>query len=115
MKRHPFVQVQFPDEEKMARFARQINQREPAVNDVIGFMDGVALQSECTSEQIEQNAMYSGYHSDTMVNNIFAYGPDGKVFLCAINFPGRWINYGKIFIKRLETTSVCHSRLSKKC
>jgi hypothetical protein len=25
-----------------------------------------------------------------MVNNVFAYGPDGKVFLCAINFPGSW-------------------------
>jgi hypothetical protein len=34
--------------------------------------------------------MYNGYHSDTIVNNIFAYGPDGKVFLCAINFPDSW-------------------------
>ena len=34
--------------------------------------------------------MYSGYHSDTMINNVFAYGPDGKVFLFAINFPGSW-------------------------
>jgi len=34
--------------------------------------------------------MYNGYRSDTMVNNVFAYGPDGKVFLCAINFPGSW-------------------------
>jgi hypothetical protein len=25
-----------------------------------------------------------------MVNNIFAYGLDGKVSLCAINFPGSW-------------------------
>jgi hypothetical protein len=25
-----------------------------------------------------------------MVNNIVAYGPDGKVFLCTINFPGSW-------------------------
>ena len=25
-----------------------------------------------------------------MVNNVFAYGPDGKVFLAAINFPGSW-------------------------
>jgi hypothetical protein len=25
-----------------------------------------------------------------MVNNIFTYGPDGKVFLCAINFPVSW-------------------------
>ena len=25
-----------------------------------------------------------------MVNNIFAYRPDGKVFFCALNFPGSW-------------------------
>ena len=25
-----------------------------------------------------------------MVNNAFAYGPDGKVFFAAINFPGSW-------------------------
>ncbi len=60
------------------------------MDDVIGFLDGLSLTSECSSEVIEQNAMYNGYHSDTMVNNIFAYGPDGKVFLCAINFPGSW-------------------------
>jgi hypothetical protein len=56
------------------------------MDNIIGFLDGLSLTSECSSEVIEQNAMYSGYHSDTMVSNIFAYGPDGKVFLCAINF-----------------------------
>ena len=25
-----------------------------------------------------------------MVNNVFAYGPDGKVIFVAINFPGSW-------------------------
>ncbi len=34
--------------------------------------------------------MYCRYDCDTMVNNVFAYGPDGKVFFAAINFPGRW-------------------------
>ncbi len=90
LKSHPLAKVKFPDEEKMARFARTIQEREPEVDDVIGFMDGLAFTSECTSKLIEQNAMYNGYHSDAMVNNIIAYGPDGKVFLCAINFPGRW-------------------------
>jgi hypothetical protein len=56
---------------------------------MIGFMDGIST-SECTSKQFEQNAMYSSCHSDAMVNNIFAYGLDGKVFLCAISFPGSW-------------------------
>jgi hypothetical protein len=90
LKRHPLAVVKFPNAEKMENFARLINQREPEFDDVIGFMDGVALTSECTPKPIEQNAMYSGYHIDTMVNNLFAYGPDGKAFLCAINFPGSW-------------------------
>ncbi len=75
-----------------ARFAQLIQEREPTVDDVIGFMDGLALMSECTSDELEQNAMYNGYHSDTMVNNVFAYGPNGKVFLRAINFPGSWLD-----------------------
>ena len=90
LKKHPWARVKFPDEDQMASFARQIKSREPEVDDVIGFMDGLSLTSECTSEMLEQNSMYNGYHSDTMVNNIIAYGPDGKVFLCAVNFPGSW-------------------------
>jgi hypothetical protein len=60
------------------------------VDDVIGFMDGVSLTSECTSKPLVQNSMYSGYHSDTMVNHLLAYAPDGKKIFCAINFPGSW-------------------------
>jgi hypothetical protein len=25
-----------------------------------------------------------------MVNNVLVFGPDGKVFFCAINYPGSW-------------------------
>jgi hypothetical protein len=53
-------------------------------------MDGVSLTSECTSKPLVQNLMYSGYHSDTMVNHLLAYAPDGKVIFCAIYFPGSW-------------------------
>ena len=27
---------------------------------------------------------------DTMVNNVLVFGPDGKVFFCAINYSGSW-------------------------
>jgi hypothetical protein len=63
------------------------------VDDVIGFMDSVSLTPECTSEPVVQNSMYSGYDSDTKVNNLFAYAPYGKVIFCAINLPGSW-HYG---------------------
>jgi hypothetical protein len=67
LKSHPLAKVKFPDEEKMAQFAQTIQEREPTIDDVIGFMDGLALTSECTSELIEQNAMYNRYHSDTYI------------------------------------------------
>ena len=55
-------------------------------------MDGVSFLSECTDERIEQNAFYRGYNCDTTVNNVFAFGPDGKVFFAVINFPGSWVD-----------------------
>ncbi len=50
------------------------------------------FQSEYTSESITKNTFYCGYDCDTTVNNVFAYGPDRKVFFCAMNYPGSWAN-----------------------
>ena len=72
----------------MVEWAKMIEMHEPMAIDVIGFMDVLSLHSECSSDTFEQNTMYNGYHSDTMVNNVFVYGTDGKVFLCCLNFPG---------------------------
>ena len=72
----------------MVKWAQMIERHEPMATDVIRFMDGLSLHSECNSDTYEQNAMYNGYHSDTMVKRSFAYGADGKDFLCGLNFPG---------------------------
>ena len=40
--------------------------------------------------------MYCGYDCITMVNNIFAYGPDGKVFFFALKLPRRWADRSDI-------------------
>ena len=90
LRHHPLARVKFPDEEKKHQFAEMISKREPTVTNVIGFMDGVSFTTECTDERVEQNAYYCGYDCDTMVNNVFIFGPDGKIFFCAINFPGSW-------------------------
>jgi hypothetical protein len=79
LRHHPIVRVEFPNEQRKQQFAQLISVHEPAVTDVIGFMDGVSFKSECTSKHIQQNAFYCGYDCDTMVSNFFAYGPDGKV------------------------------------
>jgi hypothetical protein len=83
---HPFAKVKFPDNLKMREYADMIQAREPLADDVIGFMD----QTECTSKRVQQNVFYCGYDCDTMMNNVFAFGPDGKFFFAAVNFPGSW-------------------------
>ena len=44
LRSHPMARVQFPDEGKMRAFADQVQLREPSVDDIIGFMDGVGLR-----------------------------------------------------------------------
>ena len=99
---NPIAEVRFPNAEKMRQFAGMVQSREPLVDDVIGFMDGVSIPAECTDERFEQNAFYCGYDCDTMVNNVFAYGPDGKVFFAAVNFPGSWAD-GALTARFLHT------------
>ena len=84
---HPLARVKFPNNEKKQEFAEMVSRREPSVTNVIGFMDGVSFATECTDEHVEQNAYYCGYDCDTMVNNVFIFGPDGKIFFAAINYP----------------------------
>ena len=77
-----------PFSQNMEQFAVMANEHEPTIDDIIGLMDSVSFASECNSEWITQNAFYRGYDCYTMVDNIFAYGADGKIFFDAINFPG---------------------------
>jgi hypothetical protein len=49
---HPMAWVQFPDEAKMMEFATMIQQREPMVDNIMGFMDGVSFPVQCTDERI---------------------------------------------------------------
>jgi hypothetical protein len=74
----------------MREFADMVHARETLFDNIIGFMDSVSFPTECTSERMQQNAFYCKYDCDTMVNNVFAYGLDGKVFFAVVNFPGSW-------------------------
>ncbi len=90
---HLLARLKFPDEQKMQRFVEMISLREPTISNVIGFMDSLGLAMKMTDERIQQNAYYCGYDCDTMVNNVLVFGPDGKVFFCAIKYdPGSWLD-----------------------
>jgi hypothetical protein len=80
---HPSAKVRFPDDLKMREFANMVKAREPLAEDVIGFMDGVLFQTECTSKCVEQNAFYCGYDCDTMCLRL---APTGRCSLPQLTF-----------------------------
>ncbi len=82
LRSHPLASIQFPNEEKMQKFAEMISIREPTIMNVIGFMDRLGLAPECTDKRIEHNAYYCGYQCDTMINNVLVLALMGKYFLC---------------------------------
>jgi hypothetical protein len=87
---HPLARIRSPDEQKMRWYADIESLRDPTISNVIGFIDGLGLATEMTSKKLQQNAYYCGYDCDTMIDNVLVFGPDGKVFFCAINYPGSW-------------------------
>jgi hypothetical protein len=89
---HLLARVMFPNEQKMQRFANMISFCELLILNVIGFMDGLGLAMEMTDKRIQQNAHYSGYECDTTINKILVFGPDAKVFFCAVNYLGSWLD-----------------------
>jgi hypothetical protein len=87
MRRHLEARVKLPNGRTIERFAAMVHRREPLVDDVIGFMDGLSIPCACSSEQ---KSYCNGYYSDTTVNNVLTFGSDGKLFLTCINFLGSW-------------------------
>ncbi len=41
-------------------------------------------------EEISAECIVLGYDCDTMINSVLLFGPDGKVFFCAIYYLGSW-------------------------
>ena len=85
---HPKAKIVWPNQKSKAEFAEMIRSRQPEIENAFGFLDGLALSVECSSE--EQNPYYNGWYSDTSVNNILVFSPFGKVMYAAVNYYGSW-------------------------
>ena len=82
--------VRWPTREDMEVWAAMVQLREPSVETVIGFVDGLFLPCQCSDRAEEQFAFYSGKECTTGVNNVLAFSPFGKCFYALINYPGSW-------------------------
>lgn len=82
--------VRWPTREEMEVWAAMVQLREPSVETVIGFVDGLFLPCQCSDRAEDQFAFYSGKECTTGVNNVLAFSPFGKCFYALINYPGSW-------------------------
>lgn len=74
LKNHETAKISFPmSETRKQHYADLIHAREPSITNCIGFVDGVAIPVQCSSEILEQNKFYNGYKHDTTVNNVLAF------------------------------------------
>jgi len=91
LRNNPISRIHFPDtDEEKEYYASLIARREPSIRNCIGFVDGVSIAVQCSSEVEAQNKDYNGYKHDTNVNNVLAFAPTGKVIYAALNYPGSW-------------------------
>ena len=67
-----------------------VSLREPQVDNIIGFVDGVAIPIMCSSDEEEQATYYNGHMKDTVCNNVFAFRPFGTIMFAFFNHPGSW-------------------------
>ena len=75
LKNHPAAEIRFPNAITMAHLAELVNHREPSVDNVIAFVDGLSIPIQCSDSIEDQAAFYNGYHHDTCINNVFAFAP----------------------------------------
>lgn len=90
LRKYPFALIKFPDLEECVEYAAMIRNREPIIEKAIGFVDGLALHVMCSSDEEAQSKHYSGWKSDTFVNNILMLALTGKITFAVINAPGSW-------------------------
>ena len=107
------AKVKWPSEERMAELAEMVANREPEIQDVIGFIDGVRFLVECNGDPNIQTTFYSGYLHDTNVNNVLFFTADGIISFACINAPG--CLHDSIVSKELIATSIQKLNRYKVC
>ena len=53
-------------------------------------MYSLSLPIQCSPDPLDQSRNFNGHYHDTRCNNVFAFGPNGKIFLSLVNAPGSW-------------------------
>ena len=85
----PTAKVRIPTAEEQMCFSHLIQSKYPLLPFCIGAMDGLKLDVSTTYEdRLLDNDYYNGWLKKHCIGNMFVWGPDGKIWLCALNYAG---------------------------
>ncbi len=90
LSKHDHCKLAFPTEAEMQYYSYLTNRREPSTTNIIGFVDGLALEVKCRSDPFAQSFAFNGHTHTTQCNNVFAFVPTGKIVYACLNYPGSW-------------------------
>lgn len=74
----PEGRVAWPSPEKMGEYSDSIQQRHPGIEGAFGFIDGLHIPVEVSSDPQEEQATYNGWLHSHQIGNMFVFAPDGK-------------------------------------
>ena len=57
---HSIAIITFPDADKLVSYARHVNIREPRVDDVVAFADGMSLPAQYSDDPLEKIHIAAG-------------------------------------------------------
>jgi hypothetical protein len=75
----PAARIEWPCGERFRQFTDHIVERHDQLYGAFGFIDGLKLPVEDSSDQDVENAMYNGWLHDHYISNILVFGPDGAL------------------------------------
>ncbi|CAD6910178.1 unnamed protein product [Tilletia controversa] len=82
--------IKWPTAAIMADMAAAVRAREPLLEGVFGFVDGLNLRIYQPSNLDEQNAYYNGWLADTYCSQVLVFLANGEIAWASYNNPGSW-------------------------
>eukprot|EP00536_Pseudo-nitzschia_multiseries_P015274 jgi/Psemu1/41848/gm1.41848_g len=83
LQKHPKAMVKAPTEEEVEEYIAVI---------VWAATDGLKVKIQHLLDWLVQSYFYNSWVSDTYVNSVFAFAPDGRIRICNYNYPDSWHN-----------------------
>jgi hypothetical protein len=74
----PDASIKWPREEEFEDLTRLIVERHPRLWGAFGFIDGLKLPVQESSDNEIENATYNGWLHTHAINNVLVFAPDGK-------------------------------------